>query len=47
MILNIAVGGDWGRAEGIDDRAFPQRMEMDYERMFSRDAGAATSPSIP
>lgn len=51
MILNIAVGGDWGRAESIDDRAFPrafpQRMEVDYVRMFSRDAGADTSPSMP
>lgn len=36
MILNIAVGGDWGGAEGIDDRAFPQRMEVDYVRVFSR-----------
>ncbi|AQR63564.1 glycoside hydrolase [Brevundimonas sp. LM2] len=26
LILNIAVGGDWGGAEGIDDAAFPQTM---------------------
>lgn len=37
MILNIAVGGDWGGAEGVDDRAFPQRMEVDYVRVFRRD----------
>jgi beta-glucanase (GH16 family) len=36
MILNIAVGGDWGGAEGVDDRAFPQRMEIDYVRVFNR-----------
>jgi beta-glucanase (GH16 family) len=34
IILNIAVGGDWGGAEGIDDDAFPQRMEIDYVRVF-------------
>lgn len=37
LILNIAIGGDWGGAEGVDDRAFPQRMEIDYVRVFRRD----------
>jgi beta-glucanase (GH16 family) len=35
LILNIAVGGVWGRAGGgIDDRIFPQRMLVDYVRVY-------------
>ncbi|MCV0414091.1 MAG: glycoside hydrolase family 16 protein [Brevundimonas sp.] len=34
LILNIAVGGDWGGEEGVDDAAFPQRMEVDYVRVY-------------
>ncbi|MDP3801402.1 glycoside hydrolase family 16 protein [Brevundimonas sp.] len=34
LILNIAVGGDWGGAEGIDDAVFPQRMEVDWVRVW-------------
>lgn len=34
LLLNIAVGGDWGGAKGIDDSIFPQKMEIDYVRYF-------------
>jgi len=34
MILNLAIGGDWGGAMGIDDAAMPQRMEIDYVRVW-------------
>lgn len=34
LILNVAVGGFWGGAEGIDDAALPQRMEVDYVRVY-------------
>jgi beta-glucanase (GH16 family) len=34
LILNVAVGGMWGGAKGIDDRALPQRMEVDYVRVW-------------
>jgi len=35
LILNIAVGGVWGRAGGgIDDGIFPQRMLVDYVRVY-------------
>ncbi len=34
LILNVAVGGDWGGAEGVDDAAFPQRMEIDWVRVY-------------
>jgi beta-glucanase (GH16 family) len=34
MILNIAVGGNWGGAQGVDNTIFPTRMEVDYVRYF-------------
>lgn len=34
FILNIAVGGTWGGAEGIDNSIFPQTMEIDYVRVY-------------
>ena len=34
LILNVAVGGSWGGRKGIDDSIFPQRMEVDYVRVF-------------
>ncbi|MFL6737278.1 MAG: family 16 glycosylhydrolase [Sphingomonas sp.] len=34
MILNLAIGGDWAAAKGIDDKAMPQRMEVDYVRVW-------------
>lgn len=36
LILNLAVGGDWGGKMGIDDAAFPQRMTVDYVRYWTR-----------
>ena len=36
LILNIAVGGWWGGAKGIDDNAFPTKMEIDYVRVYTR-----------
>jgi beta-glucanase (GH16 family) len=35
LIMNVAVGGAWGRAGGpIDDSVFPQRMLVDYVRVY-------------
>lgn len=34
FILNIAVGGNWGGVQGIDNSIFPQTMEIDYVRVF-------------
>ncbi len=35
VILNLAIGGAWGRAGGpIDDSIFPVAMEIDYVRVF-------------
>lgn len=32
--LNVAVGGTWGGQQGIDDSIFPQRMLVDYVRVY-------------
>lgn len=34
FILNVAVGGNWGGAQGIDNSIFPQSMEIDYVRVY-------------
>lgn len=34
LILNVAVGGDWGGQQGVDDAIFPVRMEIDYVRVY-------------
>jgi beta-glucanase (GH16 family) len=34
LILNLAMGGDWAAAKGIDDAALPQRFEVDYVRVW-------------
>ncbi len=36
LILNIAVGGNWGGAQGIDDSIFPQKMEVEYVRVYTK-----------
>ncbi|GGI69073.1 hypothetical protein GCM10007978_03550 [Shewanella hanedai] len=37
IILNLAIGGMWGRAGGpIDDTIFPVQMEVDYVRVFQQ-----------
>lgn len=34
LLLNVAVGGEWGGKKGIDDTAFPQQMLVDYVRFY-------------
>ena len=34
LLLNLAVGGDWGGAKGIDQDIWPQKMEIDYVRVY-------------
>ncbi len=34
MLLNIAVGGNWGGVNGIDNAAFPAQMQVDYVRVY-------------
>jgi len=34
ILLNLAVGGNWGGKEGIDNSSFPNTMEVDYVRVY-------------
>lgn len=34
LILNLAVGGNWGGAQGVDENIWPQSMEVDYVRVY-------------
>lgn len=43
-IMNIAVGGSWGGAQGMDDAIFPVRMEVDYVRMYEFDTQGTQFP---
>lgn len=36
LVLNLAVGGKWGGAKGIDRAIWPQRMEIDYVRVYQK-----------
>ena len=43
LLLNVAWGGSWGGAQGIDDSALPATMLVDYVRVYElpeRDPGA-------
>lgn len=35
LLLNIAIGGDWGGAQGIDPKLAEATMEIDYVRIYS------------
>ena len=41
LVLNVAVGGDWGGENGVDESSFPLRMEVDYVRVYQRGPTAA------
>lgn len=34
LLLNIAVGGNWGGMKGVDEKIWPQKMEIDYVRVY-------------
>lgn len=34
LLLNLAIGGNWGGAQGIDNTIFPTAMEVDYVRVY-------------
>lgn len=34
LLLNIAVGGDWGGQQGVNEAAFPASMLVDYVRYY-------------
>jgi beta-glucanase (GH16 family) len=36
LLLNVAVGGNWGGQKGVDDSLFPQQMLVDYVRVYAK-----------
>ena len=34
FILNLAIGGNWGGVQGVDDSIFPVQMQVDYVRVY-------------
>jgi beta-glucanase (GH16 family) len=36
LLLNIAVGGDWGGKQGVDDTIFPATMLIDYIHVYQK-----------
>ena len=45
LLMNLAVGGDWGGAEGVDAAAFPAWMEVDYVRVYPLVESGQASPA--
>ena len=35
LLLNFAVGGNWGGAQGVDETIFPQTYQIDYVRVYN------------
>jgi|GEM_PF-549205 len=36
LLLNLAIGGNWGGMKGIDDNIFPQQLQIDYVRVYQK-----------
>ncbi len=36
LLLNVAVGGNWGGSRGVDTTLFPQQMLVDYVRVYQK-----------
>lgn len=34
LLMNLAIGGNWGGKKGVDNNIWPQRMEIDYVRVY-------------
>jgi beta-glucanase (GH16 family) len=34
LLLNVAVGGNWGGQKGVDASVYPVKMEVDYVRVY-------------
>jgi beta-glucanase (GH16 family) len=48
LILNLAIGGDWGGVQGIDYSQFPDSMSIDYVRVYKYNAPVdVTPPTAP
>jgi beta-glucanase (GH16 family) len=49
IILNLAIGGNWGGAQGIDNTIFPATFVIDYVRVYQQDyiSDDVENPSMP
>lgn len=47
LLLNLAVGGEWGGAQGIDTSVFPQEFRIDWVRVFKMDRGDGPYVLVP
>jgi beta-glucanase (GH16 family) len=36
LVLNLAVGGAWGGAKGVDETIWPRRLEVEFVRVYQR-----------
>ena len=36
LLLNLAIGGNWGGQKGIDDTLFPHHFQIDYVRVYKK-----------
>jgi beta-glucanase (GH16 family) len=36
LIINLAIGGNWGGEQGVDYLIFPQEMKVDYVKVFKK-----------
>lgn len=36
IILNLAIGGEWGAARGVDKTIWPRQMQVDYVRVYQK-----------
>ena len=46
LLLNIAIGGNWGGAQGVDNSIFPQEMVVDYVRVYAIEDFGKTIPQV-
>ena len=46
LIFNIAVGGSWGGQQGIDPNIWPQRLQVDYVRVYSCGDGSTNAAPV-
>lgn len=47
LLLNFAVGGEWGGAQGIDTTVFPQEFRVDWVRVYKVDRGDGPYRLVP
>ena len=38
LLLNLAIGGNWGGQKGIDESLFPHHFQVDYVRVYEKKA---------